>query len=706
MEVLSVAIVEITPLTSVFKRIAVKIHGCLNLPMPIDNSQLRVGEAAVNWVYDTGIIETDKFSTIQGTEAKEQWFIKSISQELTEWAISVSPSMSMLSPIEGYREWVKPTIKVDEHRIPIVKKASRYDMLGLYTYDKMPDVYKSLNRLGKQGFKINKHILSLTETLTESPFAFIPRPISEEERKSALRHINDISRKAKWIAEIQFEEMNKWLLEDTGLEDESIAANISKKKANEKSQDYLDTMAEPHLNVISDWSKRLDFDKIVMLANDWDDSVINYLFNMCTRGRIYAVQNFLTPLGSDLAKAMIVFNEEYQISGYDFCIHIANCFGQDKLSFADRVKWVNDNSYELQMIGIDPIANYHLIQQLGLEGESKTRWQGIAACQVYVHYCEHIIEHGTEEGFTTSLIIGLDATASGTQVLSILGRDDRVAPYVNISAPLEDKVGDFYTFLSKFLKVKMESHRGSSDTLDIVLNNWDKYSRKLSKRNSMTFSYSGTEFGFGQQHWEDRHSYNKDDDDKTGSNLTRNDCRILGKEMYKVCLENIRGGAEIMQWLREGIDHHEGGAVISWTMPDGFTAFQACDDRKKVMFKCTIGNRNISLVYYTFQDKPKKRDHKNGIAPNWVHSFDAYLLRLIVLGMPEEAPISTVHDQFSTCSYFIQELQDVAKDAYKVIGDREAAERICEDAFGTHRPLPLVGTWKLNEIDNAEFIIC
>ena len=81
----------------------------------------------------------------------------------------------------------------------------------------------------------------------------------------------------------------------------------------------------------------------------------------------------------------------------------------------------------------------------------------------------------------------------------------------------------------------------------------------------MTFSYSGTKYGFGNQHWEDRHKYNDGDDDLTGSNLTRKDCRKLGNEMYGVCEDSIKGGAAIMKFLKDGVSHHKGGAVISWT---------------------------------------------------------------------------------------------------------------------------------------------
>ncbi len=701
-EACATAITIAQPLTLTCRKVSMKVHTNLGLEIPNDDSTiLKIGMSCLHWAALAKLVKAEKYHTITDSKVKEMWYIVSTSEEFTEYANSLSPSTFILSPINGPMLWTTPLHIVDDKRIPIVKKAERYNLLHLYTTTKMPNVYDSLNRLGMQGFKVNQRILGLTENVQSTPFGFIPIEVSEGTRKTALRSINDVSRKAKFVEEIKFKEMNKWLLDEAELNDEQKRTLISKKTASEKSQDYYDTNAEEHLSVISNWSKRLDFEKICSLAHEWDGHTINYLFNMCTRGRIYAVQNYLSPLGSDLAKAMLVFDNEYQISGYDFCIHIANCFGQDKLSFEDRVQWVNDNSNKLRAIGDDPIKYYHLIVELGLDSEQKTKWQGVAACIEYTRYCEYINTHGTEEGFLSNLIIGLDATASGTQILTILGRDDKVAPYVNVSASTDGNVGDFYTYLSSYLKPKLEEHRGLSKSLDAILNNWIKYNRKLSKRNSMTFSYSGTKYGFGTQHWEDRHDYGP-----LGSDLTRADCRIIGNEMYDVCLENIRGGAEIMKWLQDGINYHKNGAIISWTLPDGFTAFQVCDKSKVNHITGKIGTQLVNLNYFTFQDKADIKAHKNGIAPNFVHSYDSYLLRLIVNGMPLEAPISTVHDQFSTCSYYIHELQQVAKEAYKIVGDREQAESICEEAFGIHRQLPMVGSWELNEIDNAEFIIC
>ena len=703
-DTIALGTINADPLLSVSQRVSVRIHRILGLDIPEDFSLLKMGTVALDWMAKADLIDVEKYLILDDKDkAKEQWFVRSISQDLTNYAQTISPSRTMVSPIEGVRCWTGPRCHIDDHIIPIVKKADRYDMLGLYTYEQMPTVYDCLNRLGAQGFAINAALRHLINTAPDKD-SFKPPMVSEEDRKEALRSMNDTTRKARYVEEVKFVEMHKWLLKEAEVEDK-LATKISKQKAAQASHDFYDTTIEPHLKVISNWSKRMDFDKIMRLANEWDNAVINYLFNLDTRGRIYTVQNYLTPLGSDVAKALLVFEGEYQVSGYDFCISIANCFGKDKLSFKDRVEWVNNNSDKLYAIGEDAWGNWDIILELELDGEDKTRWQALAHCLEYKRYVDYVNANGTEEGFTTSLVIGLDATASGTQILTILGRDNKVAPYVNVSNS-GDRVGDFYTYLAGFMKIKLDAVHGISPTLDVLIDKFSEYGRPVAKRNSMTFSYSGTRFGFGQQHWEDRHKYNKTKKDTTGSDLTRKDCRKLGDLMHEVCEENIRGGAEIMQWLRKGIDYIQDGAVVRWTMPDGFIAFQVADESKDNRLSCTIGSRQVTLRYYTFQDKPKKSEHKNGIAPNWVHSYDSYLLRLIVNGMPEEAPISTVHDQFSTCSYYIEELQTTAKVAYKTIADRDVAESICEEAFGIHRPLPLVGTWDITEIDDAEFIIC
>ena len=666
---------------------------------PVEATFLKVGIEAYHWLTTVGLTDVEKYLTIKPKRSKplDTWYIVSQSKEFTDYCNQFVQEKHAYNPIKGPQEWVCEVMEIDGRHIPIVKRAEHYQRLHLYGQSDMPKVYDALNRLNAQTYTINQRILDLCS----ADFPFIPNKVSGAERKNALMQLNDVSRKAEWMEEIRFKEMHKWLLEEAEVEDETLAVAIAKKRAEEKSSDYYDEKSEQFADVISACSKREAFDIICEMSDRWKEYELNFTYHMDTRGRIYTIQNFLSPLGNDLAKSLLLFDEEQQVSSFDLCIHIANCFGKDKLSFEDRVKWVNANSYKLYDIGEDPIGNYHLIKELELDAEQKTRWQGIAACFIYRDYVDYVSITGDDDGFTTNLPVGLDATASGTQILTILGRDDKVAPFVNVSKSTTGKVGDFYTYLSDYLKPKLEEYRGDSPTLDAVLDNWKKYARKLAKRNSMTFVYSGTKWGFGQQQWQDRHSYGP-----LGSALTRHDCRIIGNEMYDVCVENIRGGAEIMKWLRDGVNSEHVGSIIQWRLPDGFLAFQVCDRPKCCSVHGVIGDTRVTLKYNRFGDVPDKTKHKNAIAPNFVHSLDAYLLRMIVNGLPEEAPVSTVHDQFLTSSYHIEDLQQVAKDAYKVIADRGEAERMAKEAFGIHRTLPKVGDWTINNIDEAEFIIC
>ncbi len=80
-----------------------------------------------------------------------------------------------------------------------------------------------------------------------------------------------------------------------------------------------------------------------------------------TRGRVYSVTNGgISPQGSDLSKALIHFSEAKPI-GEDgitwFKVNLANLFGVDKVSFKERVQWVDEHQEELFASALDPYSN-------------------------------------------------------------------------------------------------------------------------------------------------------------------------------------------------------------------------------------------------------------------------------------------------------------------------------------------------------------
>lgn len=687
---------SMTPVNKTSLRIILSLHHLVEYREEVANATMvKAGLECIHWLAELGVISAKKQNMVVKNKVKPHWMLSSESKDYTEYAATLEGNTFKPSPLLGPLKWTGTTMHFDNCQVDIVKKARKDKMLHHYTPHRMPLVYSSMNRLNEQTYTINQRLLEFATD--EQEHTFIPDVITADEIKDAMRSLNDVVRRALRFEEAQFIEHNKW--EDDGeLQPErKLTKNIRK---------YIDVGSVDHKKVIQKHSKRFEYEQIINLAHHWGTAPLNFLYTCDTRGRIYAEQNFLNPLGADLAKALLMFQQEDVISAYDLCLHISNCCGNDKASFDDRVRWVNDHSEELYHIGTNPWGNWHLIEELGINRE-KTLWQALAALIEYVRYCDHI-NSGTDEPFYSGLPIGLDSTSSGTQILTMLTKDSEVAPYVNLTKSPTGVVGDFYTYLADHCHNELLDQELSETLQEFTSPDvWPKVKRNVAKRNSMTYNYSGTRYGFGTQHLDDKSSYGKlSTTTALGDMLTHEDCYMLGSVMFDTCEKYIRGSAEIMEFLREGAGSVP-GHIISWELPDGFTAYQRCAKvRSSKGVSGMVGDTKVTLKVEILSEDADTYLHKNGMAANWTHSLDSYLLREIVRGMPLEAPISTVHDQFSTSTYYVADLQEVAREAYKTCANRDMAAETCADAFGYYRELPEVGDWTIDQLNESEFFIC
>ena len=643
---------------------------------------------------------------------KDQWVIESVNNSFNYQPMH----KQLICPTLGYQEWTKPYLYNNGKKITsIVRKMDRYKIKHFYYYDKMPSVYQMLNRLGKVKWRINKHIYSL---INQSPDkSIIPPIINDEEKKKAIYLMNRNRDKALKKTAQSFKSSVSY------YNSKGIAYNEGnlRRKANKYAVRWETQISENLKKVIGSWSKHFDYQQILKYATQWIDKDLNFTYNLDSRGRVYAIQTYLSPQASDLAKALLEYAEPKPVSTYDLFIHIANSAGEDKGSFEDRVKWVQDNYNELLLIGEDPWFNFNLIDvnsklfSNGLIKEKKTGWQFLAACNAL--YDLHIwkANGNNQDDWLCPIPIGLDATSSGVQILTALGRDDKAAQYVNLTKSPNGKVQDFYQYIGsafclelrkliKDLDDNSKVNRKPSDTLRqlALLDPSDKIWRKLTKRQDMTYSYSATSEGMIDMIYEDR----KDHSHPLTEQLTMADCEILGPLNHKVCEKMLVQSAKLMNFMRDGIQYHQGGAMITWTLPNGFTAFQVKDKTRECGLEGYINDTKISVKVHVLQNKPNKMMHKFAIAPDMVHSLDAWLLQEIVINMPTEANVSVLHDQFSTDSEYVQDLQRVAKDAYLKISDRNTFKSICSSAFGIDRELPKAGLWNPSSLTEAEFIIC
>ena len=86
----------------------------------------------------------------------------------------------------------------------------------------------------------------------------------------------------------------------------------------------------------------------------------------------------------------------------------------------ERLLWVRQNKSLISKIAIAPI--YNLPQWENAEEP----WQFMAACHEYYHCCIR------KDKLTTGLMVAVDATCSGLQILAGLAKDQSTAELVNV----------------------------------------------------------------------------------------------------------------------------------------------------------------------------------------------------------------------------------------------------------------------------------
>ena len=632
----------------------------VNLENAYDNRQtVKIGMDLVHIAAEHGLCYADK----EGVGSEAPWHIY-LDGDFSTWAETISPKKLKPAISDTPYEWTSQTLYYgDGQEIDIVKKARRYKMLHHYKLDGNngnQEWYDALNRLNRQGFKVNEELLEV---------ACAGHP-------------------------------------------------------------YLDTVEEgPVFNkkVIASKSRTTAQTRVIEEAKERVGKTSYWLYQMDTRGRAYTVQSRLSPMGIDLSKALLRFSEPKQIDLDHFKWNCANHAGEDKLSFQGRIKWFDDNQEELYKIGCGEVTD--LFESVG-EKEKKSKWQFLAFCMEWVKIRDYLDEYGIIEGFKSGLLSGSDGTNQGLQIISMLAKDDKMAPYVNISDSGTGQVGDIYAFIGWHLSENIRNNwpKHKAQIMDWSYNNKDtddsewtlnegkvlnkvldlyptghKMWRRISKRLCMTLCYSGTAYGFGEMTMEDK----ADHGCKVVSSLSMLECILIGRVAFDTCKAEIDRGMKILKWLQEGVSFlPDNQPMMTWRLPDGFLAFSVKEKEKHGKVSGKVGNRRVNLKVYIPTGKMSKRGHENAVSPQIIHSLDGYILRQIVNGMPVEANVTTLHDCFSTDFCHTEDLRLQAMLSYAKASRRDEFERMMAQAFGVHRELPDGGTWTVEDLVDAIYLVC
>lgn len=402
------------------------------------------------------------------------------------------------------------------------------------------------------------------------------------------------------------------------------------------------------------------------------------------RTRMYTSTEMLSPQGCDLDKGMVLFATKMKQTDrgrWWLKVHIANNFGVDKVSFEERVAWVDEHELELRASVEDPISN-----TFWTTADAKHKWQALAGCHdLYV------------EPEWTSVPVQMDGSCNGIQHWSAMGRDEIGATATNLID--NDVPNDLYS------EVKIELQNILSDRDDEWSDRWLPHvTRKLAKRPCMTYPYGVTRNGIQKALVYDGFcNWLTPDELQQGAGFITD--RLL------TAIPNVvYSSHHYMVWIKEVARIiTRGGTVMRWPTPSGTIVDHGYYELETKTLE--VNNQRIQFSLPT-KGVPviDANAAKNGIAPNFVHSMDATHMQLSIVDMADEGihSFSMIHDSYGCHACMVDRMQRSIRRQFVLMYELfdpivEFAMKMAEETTDSLPEMPTRGCLDLTQVINARY---
>jgi DNA-directed RNA polymerase len=212
-----------------------------------------------------------------------------------------------------------------------------------------------------------------------------------------------------------------------------------------------------------------------------DEKAFYFPHTLDFRGRLYANTAFLNPQGEDSARGLLEFSKAKPLGSSGLAwlkVHLANCWGEDKVSLEDRVEWTDEHEETIMSCGVDPLS-----YRIWMEADKP--WQFLRACFEYV-CCNGNIN------YKSHLPITVDGSCNGLQHFSAMLKDEVGGNATNL-LPC-DQPQDIYEIVRQRVLTLITSDNNAEFLF------WNQcLSRVLVKRPVMTTPYGATLYGMREQ---------------------------------------------------------------------------------------------------------------------------------------------------------------------------------------------------------------
>ena len=405
-----------------------------------------------------------------------------------------------------------------------------------------------------------------------------------------------------------------------------------------------------------------------------DEPTIWFAWFADSRSRLYPLADFLHPQANDTGKALLTFAKGKPLGdrgAYWLAVHGANTFGNDKVSFDDRVAWVESEQLNVRLSAENPLDYLWWT-------EADKPFQFLAFCFEWDAYQKS----GLGQEFVSTLPCAVDGSCNGLQHFSMLFRDEVGGKATNLIP--QDLPSDIYRDVAAYTSQYVAAHaqgnmigmacaddeqRAKFIEIAKVLDG--QITRVLTKRNTMTLPYGATLNGFRGQLLKELPEYvekGKVDLKQFNTRAGRRDvalylARVNDKAIRHVVIKGMEGREYLQKTARILAKESD---TITWTTPTGFQVVQQYRKQESKVIDTYFGKARLRMRLSEDLPESNASKHASALAPNFIHSLDASHMITVINRCADNGitEFSMVHDSYAVPAGDSQFLFSAIRDAF------------------------------------------
>ena len=405
------------------------------------------------------------------------------------------------------------------------------------------------------------------------------------------------------------------------------------------------------------------------------------------RGRMYDQQTWLGRQKSDFEKALLRFAEGCKLDtrAEEWAARaVGAAYLGSRGSSSERSNWAYEHRELLEAITDDPIG-------------TASQWEGADEpwqfLQLAIEWTSVVLRKTKP---LWQVPVTADSTASGLQLLSAMRRDPKGMEFSNLTPKADPDAPPKDAYL-EVLRVAREIAEASQETAWLAKH---LIHRSLGKPVLMIAIYGG--------------SYRTNRDDvvealrKEGlypDPISWEDTKTITDLLTKASKQVFPAAFETLEWLRQlaSAAIKADATGFSWRTPTGDLIHHAEYEyaepiriQTHLLGKVSIGLGSVNV--------PDTKRLKSGFSPNFVHSYDAALLKAAFHGW--DSPIVTIHDCIGVLPTDMDKALESVRRAFVRVCDGDPLEDLAEALTVNPESLKRLpqGDGQLHQVLNADYM--